>query len=286
MNVAESYLLTDREPENSIITLGVQVFTVPSVSALLVSEHHFLNDIIAVLYSYFTEQLDQPSGKHLLLPPNPAIHRIDPESAAFKQKRYFQIFGDLIHLISSPAVQSLIRTTPLAINEFAAFLDLFTSMNSNKRAVRDHVEYESDTWVTAFNVTIQLGKICRSFGEAFRAASSAELARGLSTLLVRMAGPRTKFHAVEFGGTWYQLLDFRVENEDVSFHHPLAWLFAEMCKNVEALDGTSLREIGVGSLSEIALARAGQLDFLAAMDHPLRGMSSCLSARPCADDSI
>lgn len=69
----------------------------------------------------------------------------------------------------------------------------------------------------------------------------------------------------------YQLIDFRVQDLPVSFHHPLAWLFAEMVKNVEALDPAALKTIGVADLSDIALGRAGQLHFLAAMDHPLRG---------------
>lgn len=157
------------------------------------------------------------------------------------------------------------------IDDFSAFLDLFTSMNPNKRAVSTHVEYESDTWVTAFNVTIQLGKICRTYGEAFRLATPIQLARALSNLLSHMTGPRANLHNVSFGGTSYALIDFKVASQPISFHHPLAWLFAEMVKNVRALDGNELEAIGVGSLREIVLGRAGQLHFLAALDHPLRG---------------
>ncbi|ORY89075.1 hypothetical protein BCR35DRAFT_300874 [Leucosporidium creatinivorum] len=272
--VAEAYLLTDREPENSIIFFGVQIFTVPSVSAYLVSQHHFLSHLIAILFAFFTEQLDSshPSGKkHLVLPPNPTIRRIDPESPAFKQKRYFQVFSDLNHLISSPAVQSLICDSSTLMEDFSSFLSLFTSMNPNTRAVNTHVEYESDLWVIAFNVTIQLGKICRSFGEAYQRATPLQLARGLSALLARMSGgSKAAFHAVGFGGTTYQLADFDVASKPVSFHHPLAWLFAEMVKNIDALDEKALETIGVKSLSQIALGRQGQLVFLASMDHPLR----------------
>ena len=270
-SVAESYLLTDREPENSIITFGVQVFTVPSVSAFLVSDHGFLSRILCILYSFFTEQLE-PDGKHLIFPPNISIRRIDPESEAFKQKRYFQIFGDLIHLISSAAVQSLIRSSTMLLDEFAAFLGLFTSMNTNKRVTGAHVEYESDTWVTAFNVTIQLGKVCRTLGEAYRTASSEELADGLDHLLGEMGGRQIAFHATEFGGVRYLLVNFSVGSEAVSFHHPLAWLYAEMVKNVEALDSEKLQEVGVESLSALAMGR-GDFKFLAAMDDPLRGES-------------
>lgn len=146
-------------------------------------------------------------------------------------------------------------------------------MNPNTRQLATHVEYESDTWVTAFNVTIQLGKICRSYGEAYKLATPLQLARAISNLLSHMTGPRANVHNVAFGGTIYPLIDFRVASEPISFHHPLAWLFAEMCKNVGSLDPERLEAsgMGVGSLSEIVLGRAGQLHFLAAMDHPLRG---------------
>lgn len=271
--MAESYLLTDREPENSIVFFGVQVFTVPSVSAFLVSHHQFLAGITAILYSFFTEQLIEPDGRHLSLPPDYSNHGIDPESSAFKQKRYFQVFGDLNHLLSSAMVKKLICGSERSITDVTVFLDLFTSMNPNKRARSYHVEYESDTWVTAFNVTIQLGKICRTFGEAFQHASSIELALGLSNVLVRMAMLKTRFHRVHFGGEAYLLVKFAVEDEAVSFHHPLGWLFSEMVKNVEALDAERLQQIGVGSLSDIVVSRVGQDAFLSAMDHPLRGTS-------------
>ncbi|KAI5477954.1 hypothetical protein MNV49_005746 [Pseudohyphozyma bogoriensis] len=271
-HVAESYLLTDREPENSIIFLGVQLFTVPSLSTYLVQSQHFLSGIISILYSFFTEQLDTTTRRHLVLPPNPTISAIDPESAFFKQKRYFQVFSDLGHLISSSGVKRLICSSPPYINDFAAFLDLFTSMNPNKRQLATHVEYESDTWVTAFNVTIQLGKIARVFGEAYQEATTNELAHALRDLMARLPGPRANVHTVIFGGAPYQLIDFVVESEPVSFHHPLAWLFAEMCKNVEKLDVEALNSIRLSSLSDIVVGAhpGGQTHFLAALDHPLR----------------
>lgn len=269
--IAESYLLSDREPEHSIISFGVQVFTVPSVSAFLVSKHQFLSGLIAILYAFFTEQRDSPLT--LRLPPLPTIRHIDPESPAFRHKRYFQVFSDLNHLITSAPVRRIICEKVPLIDEFSSFLDLFTSMNPNRRAVSTHVEYESDAWVTAFNVTIQLAKLCRTFGEAYRQATSLELALALSTLLHRLPGPRPAFHLVRFGSNAYHLVDFDVGASNlISFHHPLGWLFSEMVKNIDVLDASVLeKEVGVASLSDIVVGRGGPNSFLAAMDHPLRG---------------
>ncbi len=131
-SVAETYLLTNREPDNSIILLGVQIFTVPSLSSFLVTQHQFLSGIISILYSFFTEQLDPLNQKHLAFPPNPAVRRIDPDSGAFRQKRYFQIFCDLQRLLTTLPVQRVICETLSILDDFVAFIDLFTSMNPNR----------------------------------------------------------------------------------------------------------------------------------------------------------
>ncbi|GAA5937351.1 hypothetical protein JCM1841_006006 [Sporobolomyces salmonicolor] len=289
--VAASYLLTDREPENSLIFFGVQVFTVPSVCVALISHHRFLSSLLSILFAFFTEQVDLPrpspgspssarsKPKRLVLPPNPTVRSIDPNSPSFTRKRYFQVFSDLNHLVSSPAVQRLLCSPAHSalLDELTAFLSLFTGMNPNLRAVGTHVEYESDAWVAAFNVTIQLARLCRSFGEAYRYASALDLAKGLSLVLSRMtdssSGSSTPtppaLHQLTLGGKSYPSVRFDVASEKVSFHHPLPWLFAEMFKNVEKLDRGELEPLGVKGVGELA-GRGSPVHFLAAMDQPLR----------------
>lgn len=274
-NVAETYLLSDREFEHSVITLGVQVFTVPSVSANLINEHEFFTQVIMILYAFFTGQVDSATGKHLVLPPQTSVQKIVLKPDTFNDKRYFQIFNDLGHLISSQPVHRIVREKTGLANQFITFLDLFTSMNPSERAVDTHIEYESDIWVTAFNVTIQLGKACRSFGEAFRQAPTSPVVHALSQIiafmLVRDGSRQT--HLVTFGPHEFTLVQFDVARDPVSFHHPLGWLFAEIAKSIEALDSQALASAGYHSINEALLTRIGrsQIDFLSALDHPLRG---------------
>ncbi|GAA5897350.1 uncharacterized protein JCM6883_006667 [Sporobolomyces salmoneus] len=306
-HLCNSYLLTDREPENSLIFLSVQIFTVPSICSTLVSPpYDFLSTLLDILFAFFTEQTDpprppplpspldddeasrllaasRPKPRRLILPPNPTVRWIDPESGpSFKQKRYFQLFSDLNHLISSPSVQQLIVSTPSLLEKLASFLSLFEGMNPVVRAVGTHVEYESDSWVSAFNVTIQLGKLCRSFGTAYRTkANGMELAKGLSSLIAKMSNEVTtngsvkSSHAIKLGGggtgNAYNSIEFNVAKEKNSFHHPLTWLWAEMAKNVELLDKGELSKLGLeGGLSELAGGQKGRMFFLAVMEQPLR----------------
>ncbi|GAA6062341.1 hypothetical protein JCM10212_006591 [Sporobolomyces blumeae] len=253
-HLANAYLLHDREPENSLIFFGVQVFTVPSVCVALIRDHHFVSTLLDILYAFFTEQTDPPrppqgirasptSKPRRLLAPNHAIRTVDPESPAFKQKRYFQLFSDLNHLISSPAAQRLLTSQPLALDHLerlTSFLALFTGMNPNVRAVGTHVEYESDAWVSAFNVTIQLGKLCRAYGEAFGHASTSDLEQALCLVFERLVssdGPPKPTHRITLNrGVAYESVEFDVSSEKVSFHHPLTWLWAEMIKSAGKLE--------------------------------------------------
>ncbi|GAA5959792.1 hypothetical protein JCM3765_000105 [Sporobolomyces pararoseus] len=301
-HLCNSYLLTDREPENSLIFLSVQIFTVPSIcSALVAPPHDFLSTLLDILFAFFTEQTDpprppplpspldsdedsetsrllalsRPKPRRLILPPNPTVRTIDPESGpSFKQKRYFQLFSDLNHLISSPSVQRLIVQTPALLDKLASFLSLFEGMNPISRAVGTHVEFESDSWVSAFNVTIQLGKLCRSFGQAFHQvdddSNGIELARGLSKLIGVMSdlySPywyRSVYTAFYGGGKKYDCIELRSIVEKNSFHHPLTWLWAEMAKNVEKLDKRELSKLGIqGGLRELVGAQNGEKFFLA-----------------------
>ncbi|GAA5840031.1 hypothetical protein JCM3766R1_000645 [Sporobolomyces carnicolor] len=303
-HLCNSYLLTDREPENSLIFLSVQIFTVPSICSTLVSPpHNFLSTLIDILFAFFTEQTDpprppplpspldddeasrllaasRPKPRRLILPPNPTVRWIDPESGpSFKQKRYFQLFSDLNHLISSPAVHQVIVSNPALLDKLASFLSLFEGMNPVVRAVGTHVEYENDSWVSAFNVTIQLGKLCRTFGAAYRTkADGKQLAQALSSLIAKMGDISTNesvrwAHTIKCGGQGkaYACIEFNVAKGKNSFHHPLTWLWAEMAKNVHLLDRGELSKFGLeGGLSELAGGKKGGLFFLAVMEQPLR----------------
>ncbi|GAA6024173.1 hypothetical protein JCM10207_005593 [Rhodosporidiobolus poonsookiae] len=292
--LAQTYLLTDREPENSLIFFGVQVFTVPSLAALLLSRHYFLQQLLKLLRAFFTGQLT-PDRRRLVLPPNPAVRMIDLDRNPFlKQKRYFQLFSDLNHLVASASAPvsassstpALIPSTPALLDDLASFLSLFQHLNPQHRAVGTHVEFESDSWVTSFNLTIQLARLVRTFGESFARAQPAELARALGSLMRRLtrlaehrAPPRPEgqgstrppgchwvvLHPREAADIdWsphegFHVPSFSVANDEegVSFHHPVAWLWSEVAKYATSAgraDGEEAR-LGRAEMSKMGLGR-------------------------------
>lgn len=174
-------------------------------------------------------------------------------------------------------------------------------MNPQTRAVGTHVEYESDAWVSAFNLSIQLARTSRCFGEAFSKASPVQLARGLSVILQRIsnlptAPDSTEFRTLSFppgsskvDDETYSIPTFSVAERSNSYHHPMAWLWAEMVKystalNVEEEGGEArfserqLQAFGARSFEDVLIGgKGGPERFQKALEGPLR---SALSALP------
>lgn len=162
--LAESFLLRDREPENSIILFSVQLLTVPTVSDLLVHNYYFFGIICSTLTAFFlTDRL------YLLLPSDRSKYpsRINCESRAFRTRRYFNAFHDLRYIMNVDMIKSVIAQDPLFLRQYLDLISLFQGMNAQVCQKDTHVEYESEIWVNAFNVTLQIAKCCRQFSDCF-----------------------------------------------------------------------------------------------------------------------
>ncbi|OAV90000.1 hypothetical protein PTTG_07448 [Puccinia triticina 1-1 BBBD Race 1] len=266
----EYNFLVDREPEHNILLFSLQIVTVPSVIVILVKEHGFLKMIIDLLYSFFTHQF-LPAGvpeneyKHIVYPPDHQITGINPEGMAFRHKRYYHLFHELNLVLSSPGVQKAICEDVEHLKTLINFLSLFTNMNPNRRAVHLHVEFESDAWVTAFNLTIQLAKLCKFFGECYSKANPEEFVVAVRTLVPSLIDPDQAYHNVNFGsceavdgsavdsGVCYRCIDFRTDRELISFHHPLNWLFAEIMRSVHLINFEQVHHLGVYGVGDLLI---------------------------------
>ncbi|KAG1474917.1 hypothetical protein G6F56_000048 [Rhizopus delemar] len=162
--LAESFLLRDREPENSIILFSVQLLTVPSVSDLLVYDYYFFGLICSTLTSFFLQD-----KLRLILPSERSKQpsRINCESRAFRTRRYFNAFHDLRYIMNVNMIKRVLAQDPLYLRQYLDLISLFQGMNGQLCQKDTHVEYESEIWVNAFNVTLQIAKCCRQFSDCF-----------------------------------------------------------------------------------------------------------------------
>ncbi|KAJ7366463.1 hypothetical protein DFH08DRAFT_167979 [Mycena albidolilacea] len=287
--VVDAYLLVDREAETSIKYFALQLFTVPSASAHIVRNHKLVSRILAIISAFFTNQI---ADKRIVYPPHP-LGVLDVEAFPFKSKRFMPVFSDLRYLCHTAPVQALIASHREYISQFARTCALFMCVNPNKRAASAHVEYETDAWISVFNVTLSLSRVIKVYGEAFALATPAHLAGAIATVvhhilmvctlaeerLDRTKFEQVEFHQVVFGERAFDVVKFDVLEGWVSFHHALHWLLAELFKHVGGLDATALREAGYSSVREIIVRQASEQAILTIIDFPLRVLAMIAQIR-------
>ncbi|KAI9027159.1 hypothetical protein CLU79DRAFT_26254 [Phycomyces nitens] len=275
--LAESFLLKDREPENSIILFSVQLLTVPTVSDLLVNEYYFFGIICSTLAAFFLTDhlcLLLPSQR-LKLPT-----RINCESRAFRTRRYFNAFHDLRYIMNVDMIKQVLAMDPIYLRQYLDLITLFQGMNAQTCQKDTHVEYESEIWVNAFNVTLQIAKCCRQFSDCFSMLPTntiqekVDTARALVHAITRVLKQIEEWRAEDndepmepsskpnsqpsISGTAKQVfhevvlphmqpfavIQYSVCKDPVSFHHPLHWLLAGLLEYASLLSDDVLREAG------------------------------------------
>ncbi|KAF9042270.1 hypothetical protein BJ165DRAFT_1546637 [Panaeolus papilionaceus] len=317
--VIDAYLLVDREAETSIKYFALQLFTVPSVSGHIARNHRLVQRLLAIITSFFTNRIVDkrivygttgavspnaappapapPAGAaaNTAHPPNNMIGvgTIDVDSFPFKSKRFMPVFSDLRYLAHTSQVQDLIAHSALYLQNFASTCRLFMCLNPNKRAVQNHVEYETDAWISVFNVTLSLSRVIKVFGEAFSRASTVELVSAIGSVLHSILMvctlseerlDRTKFappvfHNVAFNDRTYKTVDFDVSEGWVSFHHSLHWLLAELLKHTDLLSDDELRKIGIANGLRGVFSSASTDAILTVVDFPLRVLAMIAQIR-------
>ena len=240
--------------------------------------------LLAVVTAFFTNQIE---GRRITMPPDQTI-QIDVETFPFKSKRFMPVFSDLRYLCSSEPVQKLIVHNNEFITQFANTCQLFMCVNPNKRHASDHVEYETDAWISVFNVTLSLSRVIKTYGAAFAHATVAELVAAINTVIHNTLVacvtldeardptrfPPISFHLIPFGSTTYHVVDFNVLEGPVSFHHSLQWLLSELLKHVDTLSEENLQTVGLQSLRDVCYRKASEQAIQTIVDYPLRGTSS------------
>ncbi|KAH7103274.1 hypothetical protein BKA62DRAFT_636830 [Auriculariales sp. MPI-PUGE-AT-0066] len=276
----DSYLLTDREAETSIKFFTLQVFTVPTIAAHCVKQHKIIDRILEMITAFFTNQI---SNKRVIYPPNQALE-VDVDSMPFKSKRFMPIFSDLRYICTSGVVQQHIVGAPSLVKEFGKVCQMFVGINASKRAVASHVEYETDAWISVFNVTLSLSRVVKTFGEAYAHAGTKDLVGAILSVIHQilmvcsMIEPRLdrdkyepiKYHTVTFGGNSYKIIDFSVLSGWVSFHHALHWLLAELFRHADLLTHDKLSAVEATTMREVILRQADEKSYLTVIDFPLR----------------
>jgi len=157
----DSFLKYDSEPDLSLVTILLLLFTTPSVVHYLVTKCDLLGTIIGTLKAFYAEAI--PADPTLL---------INCEHSAFMNDRYSTVFYDLKYILAKPSVGEHIASNPRHLHNFLGFLALFQGMHPQVCAMVTHVEYESQLWIKVFSLAMFLTRTIPLFA-ALSASSIA-----------------------------------------------------------------------------------------------------------------
>ncbi|KAK4240848.1 hypothetical protein C8A03DRAFT_31013 [Achaetomium macrosporum] len=300
--LAQLYLIGDREPDHSIINISLQMLTTPSITAEIVERGNFLTSLMAILYTFLTtRQVGHPWDVA-----SNAVLSFDTGSVT--NRRMYHFFLDLKYLFGSPHVQERLRTEERYMMQFLDLVKLHQGICPNVRAVGEHVEFETDSWISASLVTREINRLCRQLAESFRnlkEQDSLYVARAIrlaakAVIINSIGAERHRFSQSEIKEeVRFKILDdfefeapdrefdvvrFVVEEEPISFHHALhytlSWLIecgkAMPVEQLRALLSFTTQELTMKprSMGKKTMPRHGEYGpedyMLAAFDFPLR----------------
>lgn len=244
--LAQLYLIADREPDHSIINLSLQMLTTPSITAEIVERGKFFTKLLAILYTFLTKrQVGHPD-------------EVDPtammalDAGVVTNRRIHHFFQDMRYLLDSPYVQAKIRDENEYLLQFIDYVKLYQGICPNVRAIGEHIEYESDAWLSAGMVARDVTHVSRQFCDSFRwkrSQEAASICRAIrqtakATIINSLGAESQRFMQAEMtsevtfkplgqmrldvGNPASLIIDCVVEASPMSFHHALhytlSWL--------------------------------------------------------------
>jgi E3 ubiquitin-protein ligase UBR1 len=299
--LAQLYLIADREPDHSIINLSLQMLTTPSITSEVVERGNFLTNLLAILYTFLTtRQVGYPAN-------------IDPKATlAFEQgavtnRRMYHFFMDTKYLLASEFVQDRIRDEPRYLSQFLDLVKLHQGICPNIRAVGEHLEFESEAWISASLITREINKLCRHFADAFTwkpEEDASQISRAIRTAakvaIVNSLGAErkrfdqaelkeeTKFKTLEvfefdadpatLFGPSYKVVDYVVAKEPMSFHHALHYTLSWLIDRARSMPQEHMLqllrftrdELNIGAGTAAIPSLQSEEYLLAMFDFPLR----------------
>lgn len=277
--VAELYMLADREPECSILSsLSTQLFTTPSIATDLV-KCRYVNNFVAALYRFFTSGV---VGK----PKDCDVQDGIADERVLKNRRFGQLFHDLEYLLNRNSQHELVACDPITTAQFSEFFLLFQGVSPMQRKVDEHVEYESESWIYYFNsmpYVLQLAVVaaqgiskCSNAGEAVATVTYRLLEFANDSYAGRLkqsesCKPNWTSYSWRFGDYVHtiRLPKFAVETQPVSLHHPLHIYLSWLIENAHFKDRDELKNAilhGCGPSREVE-------SLLLIFEHPIRVLS-------------
>ena len=278
------------------------MLTTPTITAEIVERGNFLTNLMAILYTFLTTR--QVGHPHEIFP-NATLAF---DSGSVTNRRMYHFFMDLRYLFNSEHVQEKLRTEDRYMMQFLDLVKLHQGICPNIRAVGEHVEYETDAWISASLITREINRLCRQFSESFKwnvgedpthienaikFAAKAVILSSLGTERKRFTQAEIKdeikFKKVgdyEFDTTdtnQHSVVKFVVDTQPISFHHALHYTLSWLIECGKGMSREQLTQLltfetkdllqkpkAMGQRSMPSQQYTPEDHLMAAFDYPLR----------------
>ena len=267
--LAQLYLIADREPDHSIVYLSIQMLTTPSITQEVVEKGNFLTNLFAILYTFLTTR---QVGHPWEIAPDATLAF---DTGSVTNRRMYHFFMDIRHLFALDYICAQLQVDRRYHLQFLDLIKLPQGICPNRRAIGEHVEYETDTWISASILTRELHRLCRLFAEAFKCSRDDDFSNIASVIrtFVRAAiinstgAERYRFRDAEIMGEirfkdmrgfgfnldvagpspepkqLYNVVDFVVERESISFHHALHYTISWLIEGAKSMGADQLQNL-------------------------------------------
>ncbi|KAH8416831.1 hypothetical protein KR222_006992 [Zaprionus bogoriensis] len=220
--LVEDFIRDDHDHSFSIVSLSVQLFTVPSIAHHLIAQEGIFDKLLHTFYHVAIEKFIQNRTLH--------FSKNIASMAFFKRANY--ILYDLRYLLSlkPEVISNELRSGFLeGCKALMRVLNVMQGMESITRQTGQHMDYEPE-WECAFNLHIKLASTISQVIEW--AASDVKLLRKLYKMTVRalvnnifIVG-NEKSESKSVAGHTANCLMYDVSMRPVSIHLPLSRFYA------------------------------------------------------------
>uniref|UniRef100_A0A8C1GRV9 E3 ubiquitin-protein ligase n=1 Tax=Cyprinus carpio TaxID=7962 RepID=A0A8C1GRV9_CYPCA len=257
------YVKDDHDREFSITDLSVQMFTVPSLARMLITEENLMTTIIRT----FVDHL-----RHRDLQGRFQFERYTAQQA-FKFRRVQSLIGDLKYVLISRPTEWTDQLREKYLEGFDAFLELLKCMQGMDPVVRQvgqHIEMEPE-WEAAFTLQMKLTHII-SMMQEWCASDERVLIEAYKKCLSALTHCHSGFTdgeqpiTLSMCGHSVETIRYCVSQEKVSIHLPVSRLLA----GLHALLSTT--EVAYRFPVQLPLS---ELSPPMLIEHPLRCLVLC-----------
>ncbi|KLT39021.1 ubiquitin-protein ligase [Cutaneotrichosporon oleaginosum] len=237
----EHYLYQDRDDSSLAFSMSYMLLGRSSPCGEAIVESQLFRSVLETAFNYYSLRGTKDEWNEY------DVQRFDIDSPAFKGKKGLTLLSHLRALLKYKEVKAQIVQDEELFERTLLFLNHFVGLQSQRRELERHVEYEVD-WIKSVSVLPDLSKLAREFGEAFYLADINQILTAITMVQRRIVEDQTlqsttldramyesptvkRVEDVFRPGTAYSILDINVARITAfSIHHYMHLVMAELVK--------------------------------------------------------